>query len=125
MSASTGPPSDYTGPSKPPARLNSLHENFNDPSFLSQDEPGFQRSSTRSTPAAPGPMSTFSLSGLFGGLGAKGSGAGPSLHAIKTNHMEPISHPELAFSPTEIGVWEIHKEKMSGDAKEPGRGFFR
>lgn len=32
-----------------------------------------------------------------------------ALKPIKTPHMEPISHPELAFSPSDIGVWEINK----------------
>ena len=36
----------FDSPKKPPARLNSLHEKFSDPSYLSQDEPGFQSSRT-------------------------------------------------------------------------------
>ena len=26
-------------------------------------------------------------------------------HSIKTPHDHPISHPELALSPTDIGIW--------------------
>lgn len=35
----------------------------------------------------------------------------PALKPIKTPHGEPISHPELAFSPSDIGVWEINKSE--------------
>ena len=58
-SSSKGPSPDLGGPTKPPVRLNSLHEKFNDPSFLSQDEPGFQSSSR-----APTGQSLRSSSGL-------------------------------------------------------------
>ena len=33
----------------------------------------------------------------------------PSLKVIKTPHEDPISHPELAFTPSDIGIWEINK----------------
>ena len=36
-----------------------------------------------------------------------------ALKPIKTPHNEPISHPELAFSPSDIGVWEINKSELT------------
>ena len=38
-----------------------------------------------------------------------------TLKPIKTPHNEPISHPELAFSPSDIGVWEINKSELTSD----------
>ena len=41
-----------------------------------------------------------------------------ALKPIKTPHNEPISHPELAFSPSDIGVWEINKSKLTSHLQD-------
>ncbi|KAK9826855.1 hypothetical protein WJX81_008284 [Elliptochloris bilobata] len=33
----------------------------------------------------------------------------PPLKPINPKRVEPISHPELAFSPSDIGVWEVNR----------------
>jgi hypothetical protein len=60
------------------------------------------------------------LSRLFGNGAVPAAPAAPTtppkpvLKPIKTPHLEPISHPELAFSPSDIGVWEINRgERVS------------
>lgn len=86
------------------------------------EEQGFPtRSASRATavPAgvagATGPptggTSSF-LRSMFGGLGNPSRpiamGGGPGMHAIKTPQESP-SHPELVFSPTDVGVWEFSR----------------
>lgn len=47
------------------------------------------------------------------------------LKNIRTPH-ETISHPELAFSPTDIGIWEVQKgtpRKAAEGARKPSEGF--
>ncbi|KAK9914885.1 hypothetical protein WJX75_001906 [Coccomyxa subellipsoidea] len=103
-------------------RQKSLDAKFSDPTFLT-DEPGFPSVAQKPGPgaaeaakgAAAANASAFpALSKLFGtgATPAAPIGPGPAgLRPIKTPHLEPISHPELAFSPSDIGVWEINKTR--------------
>lgn len=60
--------------------------------------------------AVPNASAFPGLAKLFGTGATPAAPIGPSgLKPIKTPHLEPISHPELAFSPSDIGVWEINK----------------
>ncbi|CAL5221763.1 g4016 [Coccomyxa viridis] len=109
-------------------RRKSLDKNFADPSFLSADEPGFPHASPQKIdqPPIPSTGAPFGLSKLFGAGSSNSSSVPgapatpsprkvpPALKPIKTPHNEPISHPELAFSPSDIGVWEINKSKKGG-----------
>jgi hypothetical protein len=40
------------------------------------------------------------------------------LKPIKTVHHYSPSHPELAFSPTDVGIWEVHKERKKPSSTE-------
>ncbi len=62
--------------------------------------------------AGPNASGFPTLSKLFGTGATPATPIAPNpagLRPIKTPHLEPISHPELAFSPSDIGVWEINK----------------
>ncbi|CAK0780158.1 hypothetical protein CVIRNUC_004952 [Coccomyxa viridis] len=103
----------------------SLDTKFADPSFLSAEEPGFPTGSPQkpAQPPIPSTGAPFGLSKLFGSNSSSAPGvpgtpspvkSPAALKPIKTPHNEPISHPELAFSPSDIGVWEINKSKRGG-----------
>jgi len=60
-------------------------------------------------------------------MGTTASMPTPSLKSIKTPH-EPqraSSHPELAFSPTDVGIWEVERDpvKKSTDQRSHSEGF--
>ncbi|BDA43111.1 hypothetical protein COCOBI_04-1220 [Coccomyxa sp. Obi] len=99
-------------------RQKSLDIKFSDPTFLT-DEPGFPSvaqktggTEAQKGTAVPNASAFPGLSKLFGTGVTPAAPIGPSgLKPIKTPHLEPISHPELAFSPSDIGVWEINKSR--------------
>ena len=73
-------------------------------------------------PPIPSTGAPFGLSKLFGSNSSSAPGvpgtpspvkSPAALKPIKTPHNEPISHPELAFSPSDIGVWEINKSELT------------
>ncbi|EIE26903.1 hypothetical protein COCSUDRAFT_64714 [Coccomyxa subellipsoidea C-169] len=109
-------------------RQKSLDARFSDPTFLT-DEPGFPSASQLKPGPTDAPNGTAgpnasgfpTLSKLFGTGATPATPIAPNpagLRPIKTPHLEPISHPELAFSPSDIGVWEINK------ARKGQGGFF-
>lgn len=61
-----------------------------------------------------------------GSAGSTPTGSQPSASALKPirphERTPSHSHPELAFSPTDIGIWEVDNTRKPG-TKPPSEGF--